>query len=362
MGSASSVAARAPPTAVVDALRHLDAALIGLAQVVVTDQAARAFFTGAADHEILSQLKHVDNRDVAALRADLAKAVLGQLKGAGSTSHGDREAELPAGPLSDFVPLCAEESVVSQIKPDELSEAQLSLQTDADDEGALTTLRAAVGAIGPALRAVVEKRIHTEGIVHVAKAVVEAGKDDFLGVYEAVWSRVKADKGSERLQGAVAALALPAAEPEQEATDAVQLLQHAARAKPKYDALLRELLPDVQLDLPKVRRGFSAWSAGMVVRRAVLSTSRTMRHNLRVLAGCVDWQLRGVTDTQGPCANPGEGNAERQGPGQRPRHLRRCARHGHVPQLGRRCRRAQQARSLPGHRACALQGALLHCA
>jgi hypothetical protein len=97
MGSASSVAAvRAPPAAVVDALRHLDAALIGLAQVVVTDQAARAFVTGAADHEILSQLKHVDNRGVAALRADLAKAVLGRLKGAGSTSpYGDREAELP---------------------------------------------------------------------------------------------------------------------------------------------------------------------------------------------------------------------------------------------------------------------------
>jgi hypothetical protein len=272
MGSASSVAARAPPAAVVEALRHLDAALIGLAQVVVTDHAARAFVTGAADHEILSQLKHVDNSDVAALRADLAKAVLGQLKGAGSTSHGDREAELPAGPLSDFVPLCAEESVVSQFNPDELSAAQRTLQTDADDEGALTTLRAAVGAIGPALRAVVEERIHTEGIVHVAKAVVEAGKDDFLGVYEAVWGRVKADKGSERLQGAVAALALPAAEPEQEATDAVQLLQHAARAKPKYDALLRELLPDVQLDLPPVRRGCLAWSAGMVVRRAALSS------------------------------------------------------------------------------------------
>ena len=74
MGSASSVAARAPPAAVVDALRHLDAALIGLAQVVVTDQAARAFVAGAADHEILSQLKHVDNRDVAALRADLGFA------------------------------------------------------------------------------------------------------------------------------------------------------------------------------------------------------------------------------------------------------------------------------------------------
>jgi hypothetical protein len=243
-------------------------ALIGLAQVVVTDHAARAFVTGAADYEILSQLKHVDNRDVAALRADLAKAVLGRLKHAG-----DHEAELlPAGPLSDFVPLCAEESVVSQIKPDELSEAQLGLQTDADDEGALTTLRAAVGAIEPALRAVVEERLHTEGIAHVAKAVVEAGKDDFLGVYEALWGRVKADKGSERLQGAVAALALPAAEPEQKATDAVQLLQHAARAKPKYDALLRELLPDVQLDLPPVRRGCLAWSAGMVVRRAALSS------------------------------------------------------------------------------------------
>jgi hypothetical protein len=278
MGSASSVAARAPPAAVVDALRHLDAALIGLAQVVVTDQAARAFVTGAADHEILSQLKHVDNRDVAALRADLAKAVLGQLKGAGSTSHGDREAELPAGPLSDFVPLCAEESVVSQFNPDELSAAQRTLQTDADDEGALTTLRAAVGAIEPALRTVVEERIHTEGIVSVAKAVVEAGKDDFLRVYEAVWNRIETDKkGRELLQAAAAALALPAVEPEQKATDAVQLLQHAATTKPKYDALLRELLPDVQLDLPPVRRGCLARSARMVVRRAVLSTSRTVQ-------------------------------------------------------------------------------------
>jgi hypothetical protein len=246
-----------PPATVVDALRHLDEALIGLAQVVVTDQAARAFVNGVAENEILSQLKHVVNRDVADLRADLAAAVLGRLKGAGSTSsQGDRETELPEGPLSNFVPLCAEESVVSQFNPDELSAAQRTLQTDADDEGALATLRAAVGAIEPALRAVVEERLRTEGIVRVTKAVVEAGKDDFLRVYEAVWSRVEADKkGSELLQGAAAALALSTADPEQKATDAVQLLQHAATTKPKYDALLRKLLPDVQLDLPPVRHG-----------------------------------------------------------------------------------------------------------
>ena len=97
--------------------------------------------------------------------------------------------------------------------------------------------------------------------------------DHFLPVYDAVWKMVKTEKkGSELLQAAAAALALPAVEPEQKATDAVQLLQHAARAKPKYDALLRELLPDVQLDLPPVRRGCLAWSAGMVVRRAALSS------------------------------------------------------------------------------------------
>jgi hypothetical protein len=292
MGSASSVVAAhaLPPAAVVDALRHLDAALIGLAQVVVTDPAARAFITGAADHEILTQLKPVANPDVADLREALAAAVLGRLK--------DRdEAPLPEGPLRNFVPLCADERVESQFSPDKLSAAQRRLQTDADDEGALATLRKAVGTIEPALRVVVEERIHTEGIAHVASAVVKAGMDDFLSVYEAVWNRVATDKaGSELLQAAAAALALPAVEPEQKATDAVQLLQHAATTKPKYDALLRELLPDVQLDLPKVRRGFSVWSAGMVVRRAVLSTSRTMRHNLRVLAGCVDWQLRGCVN------------------------------------------------------------------
>jgi hypothetical protein len=280
MGSAS----------VVDALRHLDEALIGLAQVVVTDPAAHAFITGAADHEILSQLKHVDNSDVADLREALAAAVLGRLK--------DRdEAQLPEGPLRNFVPLCADERVESPFSPDKLSAAQRRLQTDADDEGALATLREAVDTIEPALRVVVEERLHTEDIAHVAAEVVKAGMDHFLHVYDAVWKMVKTEKkGSELLQAAAAALALPAVEPEQKATDAVQLLQHAATTKPKYDALLRELLPDVQLDLPKVRRGFSVWSAGMVVRRAVLSTSRTMRHNLRVLAGCVDWQLRGCVN------------------------------------------------------------------
>ncbi len=253
MESASSVVAAGalPPAAVVDALRHLDAALIGLAQVVVTNQTARAFVNGVTENEILSQLNHVDNRDVADLRADLTAAVLGRLKRAG-----DREAALPEGPLSDFVPLCEEDSVASHIKLGELSAAQLALQAEPDDERALDTLRAAAGAIEPALRAVVEKRIHTEGIVRVAKAVVEAGLDDFRGVYEAVWNRVSTERlGSERLRDAVAALALPAADPEQKAADAVQLLQHAATAKPKYDAILRELLPDVQLDLPPVRHG-----------------------------------------------------------------------------------------------------------
>ncbi len=96
MGSTSSVvAARAPPpAAVVDALRRVDAALIGVARVVVTDQASRAFVCGVAENEILSQLKHVNNRDVADLRADLAAAVLVRLKGAGSTSfHDDRKVE-----------------------------------------------------------------------------------------------------------------------------------------------------------------------------------------------------------------------------------------------------------------------------
>jgi hypothetical protein len=144
----------------------------------------------------------------------------------------------------------------------DLAAAQLALQASPEDEGVVGTLRAAAGRVASALRAAVEDRLSTDGFARAAREVVEAGQADFLGVYEAVWKRIEGSDvgGGTRLKEAVAALALvlPAAGDGdglwQPATaDAVQLLQQAARVKPKFDALLCKLLPGVHLDLPKVR-------------------------------------------------------------------------------------------------------------
>jgi hypothetical protein len=255
---------------VLNALRDLDVSLARIATLVVTDKQARAFVKGltASQLEALQQPIAIADDDAAVVKSALVSSVLGQLRDfiqaeedSGNHNNGDGAVLLPEGPLRDFTPICDQADVAQHINRLVLDGAQQDLQRHPDGAAAVDdVLRPAADAIVAAVSRAVAQRCREPGVARICRAVVDAAIADFRPVYEVVWARICANEedGAAEFKEAVASLSLPASGAVQTAADAVQLLQHAAKAKLEYDRVVRGLVKDVsgvqlRLSIPPVR-------------------------------------------------------------------------------------------------------------
>ncbi len=261
-----------PPVSmtVLQALHELDVVLTRVSTLVVTDESARAFVKGldASNLEALQQqLIAVADDDVAGIRSALMSNVLAQLRDlvkAGCGSHGEadnNDVVLPEGPLRDFTPICDQVDVAQHIDKLVLTGAQKDLQQRPDDAPVIDdVLRPAADAIVAAVRRAVSRRCSEAGIARVCRAVVDAAIADFRPVYDVVWARICANEedGAAEFKDVAASLSFPALGAKQTASDAVELLQHAAKTKGEYDRVVRGLVKHVsgvqlRLSIPPVR-------------------------------------------------------------------------------------------------------------
>lgn len=118
------------------------------------------------------------------------------------------------------------------------------------------------------MSAVVEKRCRQKDVVKLCETVISAANNNFANVYTAVWDRIKDSDstGLKQYNKTVNAAAVSASTQEvQPASHPVDLVQEAAKVKPEYDKIMRDIVLSVQssdgvgdgdiaLNIPYVRR------------------------------------------------------------------------------------------------------------
>ena len=190
--------------------------------------------------------------EIAALRRELA-ALKGTgrdttepaaVKGAGSDMSG-----LPAV-LRDFTPLSMLDDIMEIADGPELEAAEKAvLANPSADAGELARLSGELAArLGPAIAA----RSREKGVVHRLRDVVRAGNQDFEKVYSSMFDFIVDDKGLAAYRASMAAVECPgaAARPQRGGKARLdELYQDAARAKPRFDAALRDVIASLPFEV-----------------------------------------------------------------------------------------------------------------
>ena len=182
-----------------------------------------------------------------------AAEALGPIKPATATEGGDDEhaVKLPEA-LRSFTPLAKTEAIEAAC--DLLHELELGVARAPDSEEAVGALRAQLVVVDQVMAAEIAAR--TEGVsdeaagelVKTCQAAIEAGNKDFQSVYGSVFNVIKSGDadGMAEYEAAVgaldAAIEKPAAAVQRdEAGVAAVLYADAARVKPSFDVVVREL-------------------------------------------------------------------------------------------------------------------------
>jgi hypothetical protein len=179
-----------------------------------------------------------------------AAEALGPIKPA--TEGDDKHAAKLPEALNAFKTLAKTEAIEAACAP--LHELELNVARDPDSKEAVDALGAQLVVVDQVMATEIQKR--TEGVseeaaqamIKACQTAIEAGNKDFQSVYGSVYNVIKSGDadGTAKYEAAVgaldAAIEKPAvAEQRDEAGVAAVLFADAARAKPSFDVVVREL-------------------------------------------------------------------------------------------------------------------------
>merc|ERR1711865_1118289 len=93
----------------------------------------------------------------------------------------------------------------------------------------------------------IQTRLKEKGISGTCRKVIQAGNEDFEGVYQNVWDMTKKsdEKGCQATEKAIAGIVLPKTSVKQTTRDPAVLLQHAASIQPTYKKIVLEIADTV---------------------------------------------------------------------------------------------------------------------
>ena len=170
----------------------------------------------------------------------------------GSDAHGDDHMVKLPDALRKFLPLAKTETIEAACGP--LHELELAVARDPDSKVAVDALRAQLVVLMKVTATAIADRTEGMGeeaaqaLIKACEAAITAGNKDFLGVYQNVFNVIKSGDadGMDKYEKAIcdldAAIKKPAvAAQRDEAGDAAVLFADAARMKPSFDDVVREV-------------------------------------------------------------------------------------------------------------------------
>ena len=145
--------------------------------------------------------------------------------------------------LRSFEPLSLCVYIAALASCQKLVEAENNIVQNALDVEAASHIRLVSKQIQGLMKIEVTRRLVQPGIGYQLQRVVNAGREDFMGVYRSVWNRIKINEKTDvaRYEKAVKGIT-PAAQTGQTATDIVQLLQHASQCKPLFEQQIKDII------------------------------------------------------------------------------------------------------------------------
>ena len=202
------------------------------------------------------------------------EAALRTLKGAGfaplDSLQQQYSAQLPPE-LLGFITLKDMTVVAPALKKPSFLAAQNAVQDSPDDESALAELQREVKSVQAAYKVAIDAKVQENFIRFTCRRVIKAGNEDFKEVYDTVWRRIpKHEKtGVDTYKLAVKRLVVPIEVAQHQTTkDSSTLYQHAAAAKPLYDAFVSNLAgntPLLQVFIPEKLKNM-----GRIIEKSLL--------------------------------------------------------------------------------------------
>ena len=112
--------------------------------------------------------------------------------------------------LRDFSIIKEEETVAAALDAPSFVAAQQAMQSAPNDPNNLTALQAEIAKVMPIYTTAIQTRLQEDGISATCRKVIQAGNEDFEGVYQNVWDMTnKSDeKGCEATEKAIDGIVL----------------------------------------------------------------------------------------------------------------------------------------------------------
>jgi surface protein len=227
---------------------------------------------GVTVQTILEDLQNLDpslyTQCADALKADVA--VVNVLNKLGFIQEAEHIAALLPPQLRDFSIIKEEETIAAALNAPSFVAAQKAMQSAPNDPNNLTALQAEIAKVMPIYETAIQTRLQEDGISATCRKVIQAGNEDFEGVYQNVWDLTnKSDeKGCLATEKAIAGIVLPKTSIKQTTRDPAVLLQQAASIQPTYKKTVLEIAATV--DGVKVSLPSGLKKMGRIIEKTIL--------------------------------------------------------------------------------------------
>ena len=174
----------------------------------------------------------------------------------GEVNASTKTAPLPPE-LQEFQVLAERSSVEVVLKDEKFPAAVTSVQVAPDNETAVAALGAECKRLASAYKAAIGARGREKNLTYRMRKVVEAGNEDFLKVYSAMWAMVQKSEpeGCQKYHEVLGRIQPLEINIKQRSSNAAKLYQQAARVAPTFQKIVHEAVQGLEGVRPKFPKG-----------------------------------------------------------------------------------------------------------